>query len=344
MHTPLVIKNTPNCQPHPWHPSVIYSAEGWNGHCWWMAQTPLPPTNIPPYRDRYELPCIHFSDDGIHWYPISNNPIDDIDESMAAAHNYLSDPHLVLHNGVLECYYRLSLLKDQQLIGNKTFLLRKISSDGIHWSDREVVADLRREEDISIWGEQIISQAVLWDGTQYRCWYVDRSGYLNNRRILMTTSADGRKWNQYSVCTLTGTPDFDPWHIDVQFFDGEYQMLLFDGWSLHFLSSLDGINYHYISLVLTPTLLFTDFYSHGIYRACSVKVNDKILVYFSAKTERQTSIGLLSTSDRKHFSPKNGISIIDYLFQYIIPGITFKNIKRYVKRKLRILFPKLFSQ
>ena len=29
MHTPLDIKNTPNCQPHPWHPSVIYVAEGW---------------------------------------------------------------------------------------------------------------------------------------------------------------------------------------------------------------------------------------------------------------------------------------------------------------------------
>lgn len=344
MHTPLIINNTPNCKPHPWHPSVVYCEKIWNGHRWWMAQTPLPPTDVSPYRDRYELPCIHFSDDGIHWDPIPSNPIDDIDESMVMAHNYLSDPHLLLHNGVLECYYRLSLLNNCQLIGNKTLLLKKTSTDGTHWSEREVVADLRREEDISIWGEQIISQAVVWDGAHYRCWYVDRSGYLKNRRILMTTSTDGHIWEPYSICNLLGTPDFDPWHIDVQFFDGEYQMLLFDEWNLHFLSSSDGINFHYISHVLTPTLLFTDFYSHGIYRACSVKVKDKILVYFSAKTERQASIGLLSTTDRKHFVPENGISFIDYFPKFILRNLSFKNIKRFVKRKLRIIMPQLLKK
>lgn len=335
MHTPLRIVNTPNCQPHPWHPSVVYTENGWNEHKWWMAQTPFPPNDVPPYRDRYELPCIHFSDDGIHWHPMPNNPIDDIDKEMEEAHNYLSDPHLVLRGNRLECYYRLSLLKDRQIVGNKTLLLRKTSIDGLLWSEREVIADLRRTEDISVWGEQIISPAIHWDGERYRCWYVDRSGYLNGRKILMTASEDGTTWRPCIECHLIGTPAFNPWHIDVQHYDGEYQMLLYDGWHLHWLASVDGINFRYVSHVLSPTLFFTDFYSNGLYRACSVKVDNKILVYFSAKTDSQTSIGLLATQDRVHFEPINGISRLKYLCTFILPRASFKNCKRLAKRQLR---------
>ena len=335
MHTPLNIKNTPNCQPHPWHPSVIYVEKGWNGHQWWMAQTPFPPFDMAPYRDRYELPCIHFSDDGIRWSPIEGNPIDDIDDDMVESHNYLSDPHLVLRNGKLECYYRLSLLKDRQLVGNKTLLLRKTSTDGHNWSDREVVADLRSVEDIAIWGEQIISQAVLWHEKQYRCWYVDRSSYLKNRKILMTTSEDGNTWQHHIECHLHGCPDIDPWHLDVQYYDGRYQMLLYDRWELHWLDSTDGIEFNHVSKVLSPTLYFEDFYARGLYRACSVKVGSEIRVFFSAKTEKQSFIGQMATRDRVSFRPINGISKIKYTVSYVVPQLSATNIKRFVKKHLR---------
>lgn len=334
MHTPLRIENTPNCQPQPWHPSVIFMEEGWSGHRWWMAQTPFPPKDILPYRDRYELPCIHYSNNGKHWYPIPKNPIDDISEDMVNAHNFLSDPHLVLRNGVMECYYRLTLLKNKQPVGNQTLLLRKKSTEGHHWSDREVIADLRTPEDIAIWGEQIISPAILWDGCQYRCWYVDRSGYLDHRRILMTTSTDGVTWNKYTICTLPSSPTFDPWHIDVQYYDGLYQLIVYDKWNLRWFDSLDGVDFQYVSDILSPSNYFMNFYSEGLYRACSLKVGKEILVFFSAKNAQRTSIGLLKTTDRKHFMPVNGMFQCEYLSKYIIPQISWKNTKRFVKHTL----------
>ena len=249
----------------------------------------------------------------------------------------MSDPHLVIRNGLMECYYRRSLLTNRQLVGNTTQLLRKTSADGLHWSEREVVADLREKSDNAIWGQQIISPAIHWDGQRYRCWYVDRSGYLPNRQILMTTSVDGESWKPYTVCQLDMPSDIDPWHIDVQHYDGRYQMLLYDGWHLHWLDSADGLSFRYASKVLSPTQYFMDFYSNGLYRACSVKVGREIWVYFSAKTEHQSSFGLLSTRDRVKFKPVNGISKCQYIKQYLLPQSSWHNAKRFVKHSLKPL-------
>lgn len=334
MHTPLRIGNTPNCQPHPWHPSVMYFPNRWNGHRFWMAQTPFPPDDVPPYRDRHELPCIHFSDDGLTWVPIDGNPNDDISTEMIESHNYRSDPHLDFRDGIMECYYRLTLLKDKQLINNQTLLLRKRSYDGMHWSNREIVADLQKPEDEAIWGTQIISPAIRWDGQQYQCWYIDSSVYVKGRNILMTTSADEIVWHKHSVCSLTCPFHIDPWHIDVQYYDGLYQLIVYDEWNLRWFDSLDGVDFHYVSDILSPSNYFMDFYSEGLYRACSLKVGEEIMVYFSAKNAQRTSIGLLKTIDRKRFIPINGIPQHEYFSKYIIPQISWKNTKRFVKHAL----------
>ena len=78
-----------------------------------MAQTPFPPTHVPPYGDRYELPCIHFSDDGVKFFPVDSNPIVDLTQAEINQHNYYSDPHLVLRDGQLELYFRYTILKDK---------------------------------------------------------------------------------------------------------------------------------------------------------------------------------------------------------------------------------------
>lgn len=332
MHTPLYITNSPNCQPHPWHPSVVYIPNGWSGHHFWMAQTPFPPKHIEPYSDRYELPCIHFSDDGIHWTPIDPNPIEDLLSNEIDAHNYYSDPHLVLKDGKLECYFRFTFLKDRQLVGNKTLLLKKTSSDGIHWSEKTIIADLRNEDDVKTWGNQIISPAVVWDGKQYICWYVDRSSYLNGRKINRSTSHDGINWSNYQTCSLN---DIDPWHIDVQYYDNKFQLIVYDMCNLYWFDSIDGLSFHFVSKILSPTNYFIDFYSVGLYRACSVLVKDKILVYFSAKNAQRTSIGILQTTDRMHFTPINGISQTNYFKNYIYPQKSWKNCKRWIKHNLR---------
>ena len=339
MHTPIRIKNNKSCLSHPWHPSVVYVQDGWNGFKFWMAQTPYPPYDIVPYADRYELPCIHFSNDGKEWHSIKANPIDDLSEDMINNHNYYSDPHLLLRGDIMECYYRLSVSVDKYTHSSKTLLLKRYSGDGVNWSDSEIVADLRNEDDVYIWGEQIISQSIIWDGKCYKCWYVDRSGCLHGRKISLTTSLDGKHWDKFNQCQIENV-NLDPWHIDVQYYDNKYQMLVFDMHSLIWLESDDGITFTYVSNVLEPSRLFLDFYSEGLYRACSVKIKDEIFVYFSAKNEKRTSIGLLKTKNRLVFQHVDGISKIRYVVEYIFPILSYKKckylIKKWIKKILKL--------
>lgn len=303
MHQPLSIHNITSMPHYFWHPSVVYVPEGFGGHKWWMAQSPYHPSvELKPYRARWELPCVHWSDDGLHWKSVPTNPIDDLTEQQVLEEDYLSDPHLVYKDGVLELYYRLSLLKDKQVKGNKTLLFRKTSMDGIHWSERELIADLRKKKDISIWGEQIISQSVLWDGKKYRCWYVDGSGYQKNRGIRVTESEDGGHWIKAEQCVLENYPD-TPWHIDVQEYDGMYHMLCYgdDKGCVAHLKSIDGLAWHYENYVLHVAKSWKSFYAHKLYRSCSVKIEDTFYIFFSAATITRSYIGVLKTIDWKTF-------------------------------------------
>lgn len=329
MYTPLKIENTPNCLQLPWHPSVVYVKEGWCGHQYWMAQTPYPPMNIEPYRDRYELPCIHYSDNGRDFYPIDSNPLVDLTPEAVDAHNYYSDPHLVLKDGVMELYFRYTILKKKQLLGNKTILFRITSSDGYHWSNPVIVADLQKEKDIAIWGEQIISQSLIWNGKMYQCWYVDKSSYLQERNIRLTSSLDGNNWDSNVLCKLDGAL-IDPWHIDVQYYDGKYQMIVYDMHKLIWYESSDGVNFSYVSDILSPSPKRYDFYTDGLYRACSIKNDNDIFVYFSAKRKDKTYIGVLKTNDRVHFTTQNGISSIKW-FKVVWKSL----VKAFIKKMIR---------
>ena len=332
MYTPLKVKNTTNCLPLPWHPSVVYIPEGWNGHQYWMAQTPFPPFEIEPYRDRYELPCIHYSDDGLKFYPISSNPIVDLSKADIDEQNYYSDPHLILVNGKLELYFRFTMLKDRKLESNKTILLRSISDNGLLWSKPEIIADLRGEKDITIWGEQIISQSLIWDGKKYQCWYVDKSSYLQERNIRLTSSPDGNNWDSNVLCKLDGAL-IDPWHIDVQYYDGKYQMIVYDMHKLIWYESSDGVNFSYVSDILSPSPNRYDFYTDGLYRACSIKNEKNIIVYFSARRKNKTYIGALRTIDRLSFEEVNGIPKLEWLPIIWKPLLKsyFKRIKKLIK-------------
>ena len=75
---PLEI-NTFDGSNSPYHPSVLYFENGWNGYKYWMAETPFSPQSK-PYEDRNECPSIHVSNDGINWTEIIKNPIDDLTE------------------------------------------------------------------------------------------------------------------------------------------------------------------------------------------------------------------------------------------------------------------------
>ena len=333
MQVPIRILNTKGLPKDVWHPSVVYMPEGWNGHRWWMSETPYSPRHIPPYTDRWELPCIHYSNDGLKWNPIKHNPIDDLTQEDIAQHNYLSDPHLVLKGGVIYCYYRHTFLKNRQLLGNKTILYRKHSADGENWSERELVADLRNEDDVAIWGEQIISQSILWNEKKqiWECWYVDGSGDKLDRGVRYVVSVDGVHWEKYKQCVVVIENDL-PWHIDVQIYGGVYHMLCYtDNNKLALYTSDNGIDFVFKNVVLTPQP--NTFYWERIYRSCSVFDGKKYRIYFSGYDGELGRIGVIETEDWKSYNMKSVWWNIDYYTELMV--CKWKAFKRNVKQVIK---------
>ena len=311
---PLTISNNKRLPNHQWHPSVLYLVNPVSGYKWWMAETPFPPHDIEPYQDRYELPCIHYSKDGITWMPIPENPIDDINETDLLTHNFLSDPHLIYIKDHFECYYRKTFKFDKDRKENTTQFLKKISFDGFNWSESTIIADLRLAEDKKVWGDQIISPSVYYDGIIYHCWYVDASGYVRDRHMLYTTSIDGITWEKAKECSLIGT-NVIPWHIDVQFYLGEWQLLCYDHniYKLSHFTSKDGLIFNYDCVIMQPSKNPLSFRSYRIYRSCSVFYDSVVRIYFSEASNVRAYIGLLETTDFVNYSHVSGRMKVRYV-------------------------------
>lgn len=332
IHTPLNIEPISGCINHPYHPSVVYTPEGWNGHAFWMAQTPFPPMDMAPYQDRYELPCIYYSDDGVRWYPAMNRPVEELTPEEVVAKNYYSDPHLVIVDGMMQLYYRFSVLADGDMKTNKTLLYRRTSSSGVDWSKRELIADLRKKEDLALWGTQIISPAIVYRNGVYRCWYVDASNWKPERGLRVIESEDGMHWGNAQKCTFNDGAII-PWHLDVQVQNGVYRLLGYDlqTQSVRVYTSEDGVAWQEQQTILTPSGQEGDFYSNDLYRACSVQTNKGYNIYFSANDVKQSYIGLLQTKDWKSFRPVNGVSV----FIWMLNNWNWKIVKRRIKKALK---------
>ena len=274
------------------HPKVLYFADGFGGHKFWMAYTPYPFGSTP-----YENPCIAFSDDGYEWENIEGNPIDEPGENDSG---YMSDTHLVLRDGVLECWYRLADDVNMQEI-----IFRKTSSDGIHWSDRET---LHTSADGSI--STCLSPAIIWDGEKYHIWTV----YWGSRSYIeYWESMTGRDWEKIRDIDLnyTDTSDgtkYNVWHLDVVKDSEKYILLTMckyshriPPWSLFIATSEDNITYEtpYIVMRGNPSS-----WDQMMYRSTLVKVETEYRLYYSAMdTHYVHGIGLTVSNTLDSFLP-----------------------------------------
>jgi len=294
----------------PYHPSVLYLEKGLFGHKYWMAQTPYPIGGL-PYRDRWECPCIYWSNDGIKWETNKTmNPLDDLSDSEISNGDYFSDPHLVYRSDTneLECWYRITHM-NRNITDKKfqypTYVVRKTTKDGVHWSERELLIDLQSKSNFD---DMVRSPAILWDNEKkiYRMWYVDTLPTLSNRNIVYAErmmALSGEK-------TITKMDYYiDPWHIDVNFFDGKYHLInytLTGNQGLNYYESENGIEFNFFKVLLEPGRSFiSGFYRANLYRSCSIKAHDGIRVYFSASDGLKTSIGVLRGKNFRNLKMMN---------------------------------------
>lgn len=287
----------------PFHPSVLYIKDDLFGYKYWMVQTPLPIGGL-PYRDRWECPCIYWSNDGINWETNeSNNPIDDLSSAEINNGDYFSDPHLVYRDDTkeLECWYRITHMdktqKDRKM-QYPTYLVRKTTKDGANWSKRELLMDFQSSDSLD---EMVRSPSILWDSDRkvYRMWYVDTLPTLTNRNIMYAESDDAYNWAKKTVVELDKY--IDPWHIDVNYFDKKYHLINYTktgNRGINYYESDDGINFKFVRELLKPSIFcMNSFYRAQLYRSCSVKANDGVRVYFSASDGIKTYIGVMLGDD-----------------------------------------------
>ena len=264
------IKDTQNV-----HPKVLYFADGFGGHRFWMAYTPFP-----WYIDRYENPSIAFSDDGFVWTNIDGNPIDD-----PKGNGYDSDPHLVYRDDlqVLECWYRHVGKYGRPPV--EEVLHRRVSKDGVRWSEDERICG-----NYSGRYAMLLSPAILWNGAEYQLWSVNRE---NDYRIEYRTGTQAGELKKIRELDLKfeipGDPThYKPWHIDVIRDNGRYLMLVMckeeagsgpRRWDLFLAQSEDNVVYSKPELVLHGT---KNGWDNQMYRASIVRVEDEYRIYYSA--------------------------------------------------------------
>lgn len=121
-------------QNQPTHPAVIDMKREWNGYRYWMSYSPYPNAD-----GAEENPCIGVSNDMIHWTTPDGlyNPIAFNEETAC---DELKDPHIVYNNDLnrMEIWY-LGRTDSTIKSGGTLLLFRKVSSDGVHWSEYEIM-------------------------------------------------------------------------------------------------------------------------------------------------------------------------------------------------------------
>ena len=257
------------------HPKVLYFPNGFGGHRFWMAYTPFP-----WYIDRYENPCIAYSDDGYAWTNIEHNPIDN-----PKGNGYDSDAHLVYRDdlNILECWYRHVGKYGKPPV--EEVLHRRVSQDGVHWSEDELLYG-----NYSGQYAQLLSPAILWEDGKYHIWSVTKE---NGTRIEYHTMVPGgtlEKVRDYDLYfAVDGEPTkYLPWHLDVIHDHGKYLLLVMckeekgsgpRRWDLFLSQSSDNEHYSVPRLVLHGT---KNGWDNHIYRSTLVNVDGEYRIYYSA--------------------------------------------------------------
>jgi len=257
------------------HPSVLYFPEKWNRWKLWMVHTPYPFS-----RDFFENPSIAVSNDGVNWISPDglNNPLDLCEKVENDNKYHYSDGALVFREdqNVIECWYRYS--KN----GVLEQIWRKISKDGINWSNKQLMLETNARPE-----NMIMSPAILWEDGKYKMWSVTANPF----RVQYREAVDGLNWTKPIALKLQLPKDVVPWHVEVKKTDLGYEMLLnvFDSKNKDvntkfIMSSFsgDGINWPDFRLSLKSPDNSGKWNGKMIYRSSFIKINKLYIVYYSA--------------------------------------------------------------
>lgn len=185
-------------QNQPTHPAVIDMKREWNGYRYWMSYSPYPNAD-----GAEENPCIGVSNDMIHWTTPDGlyNPIAFNEETAC---DELKDPHIVYNNDLnrTEIWY-LGRTDSTIKSGGTLLLFRKVSSDGVHWSEYEIMRDL----------VGYLSPSIVYREGKYKLWAIEPSTSGREGALAYSESTDGDTWTPFEKCTFGGYYGIEKiWH------------------------------------------------------------------------------------------------------------------------------------
>lgn len=169
------------------HPAVISFEKPWNGYRYWMAYTPYPWGN-----GEEETPSVAVSNDLYAWITPDGmvNPIADNEETGCRE---LKDPHILYRDDLdrIEIWYLGRISKQLGGDGTSLTLFRKYSSDGITWSDYEVMSTV-----------EYLSPTVQWNGEKYQMWSIGFDTFGTTGMLVYQESEDGLDWTEPVKCSI----------------------------------------------------------------------------------------------------------------------------------------------
>lgn len=248
----------------PTHPSVIDMKQTWHGFRYWMAYSPYPNSD-----GAEENPCVCVSNDMINWTTPEGlyNPIAFNEETAC---DELKDPHIVYNDDLdrMEVWY-LGRIDSTIESGGTLLLFRKVSSDGIHWSDYEVMREL----------SGYTSPSIVYSDGKYKLWAIRPSTDENEGELEYSESNDGKKWTSAERCTFNGSTKIPKvWHGAVCY-DGTYRFVFIESSeksdAVLYTESMDGLSWQEPRKIVQkenfwegfyrPCILYSDNYFYCIY-------------------------------------------------------------------------------
>ena len=287
------------------HPSVVNMPEKWQGFKYWMAVTAYPKGDA-----NFENPHILVSNDLITWEaPLGlTNPLDEPvsteNDSFDRPKQYNSDTHLIYNEEKqrLEVFWRY--VDD---VNNQVTIFRSTSSEGSHWSPKEVFYQADRKQ--GDW----VSPAFIKDQKGYKVWYI-----ANGYRLWYQESQTGETWSkpkELQVPYRDNASSMKHWHLDVQKFGDTYEMLMVGfkilgdkaditdrhKMNLYHATSTDGQEWNNLEPILYPSQVDDQWDGKGIYRSAFIKEKGKYYVFYSGIGFDDTrGIGLAYGDDINH--------------------------------------------
>ena len=222
----------------PTHPSIVVFPSSWNGAKYWMAYSPYPYAN-----GEEENPCIAVSNDMLYWETPKGlvNPIATNEETAC---DELKDPHLVYREDLdhLEMWYLGRLDKSLGGDGTSLLLFRKISNDGVHWSEYEIMS-----------ATEYLSPSIIWDGEKYQMWSIGYELWGTEGTVVYQESTDGKNWTSPVKCSIGGNRNNDIWHGSVSFYNNAYHFVYIDQsdrQEVFYCTSTDGVSFNKAKVIV----------------------------------------------------------------------------------------------